>query len=151
MIEYFTTNLWTIWLSISIICMIIEVNSGDFYVTCFAIGAIGSMIASLFPIPLWAQVLIWAVCTILSIYFIRPSLVRKFHGKEQERTSNADALIGRQGFVIEEIKADGHGYIKIDGDEWRSVSENGECIKVGEKVEIISKESIVMTVRRIIQ
>lgn len=149
MIEYLTANLWAVWLAVSIICMIIEVNSGDFYVTCFAIGALGAMLTSFFDLPLWVQVLAWAVFTVLSIYFIRPSLVNKFHKGGEQRLSNADALVGRQGIVIEEIKADGHGYIKLDGDEWRSVSFDGNAISVGTKVEIVSRESIVMTVREV--
>lgn len=147
MIDYFVSNLWSLWLSLSIICMIIEVNSGDFYVTCFAIGALGALVSSLFPVPLWLQVLVWVACAMLSIYFIRPSLVKKFHGEGKERASNADALIGRRGTVIEEIKADGHGYVKVDGDEWRSVSADSTSIPVGTMVEIVNRDSIIMTVK----
>ena len=39
-----------------------------------------------------------------------------------KRLSNVDALIGRVGVVIEDIKGESNGYVKIDGDEWRAVS-----------------------------
>ena len=43
MIDYISQNLWLFWTVITFLCLIMEVSSGDFYVTCFAIGAISSM------------------------------------------------------------------------------------------------------------
>ena len=40
MIAYLSTNLWTLWTIITVLCLIIELGSGDFFVTCFAIGAL---------------------------------------------------------------------------------------------------------------
>ena len=40
-------NLWLAWIVVSIVCLIIELNSGDLYFICFAIGAIVSMIFDL--------------------------------------------------------------------------------------------------------
>ena len=42
MIEFFTSNLWLIWVIISIVCLILELSSGDFFILCFAIGAAAS-------------------------------------------------------------------------------------------------------------
>ena len=39
MMEYISQNLWLFWTVIMFICLILELSSGDFYVTCFAIGA----------------------------------------------------------------------------------------------------------------
>ena len=39
MIEFFSTNVWLIWVIISIICLILELSSGDFFILCFAIGS----------------------------------------------------------------------------------------------------------------
>lgn len=145
MIEYLSANLWTLWAAIAIVCLIIELGSGDFFVTCFAIGALCSMVCSLLPLPLWLQLLVFAVASVCSIRFIRPSLLRRLHNR-QERLSNADALIGRQGRVIEPISAASAGYVKVDGDEWKAVSATGEAIAVGATVRIVARESIIVTV-----
>ncbi len=146
MIDYFVGNMWLVWLIVSIGLLLLELTSGDFYVICFAFGAVASIVGAAIGLPLWAQVLIWAVCSVLCLYFVRPSLVRRLHGKENERKSNVDALVGRQGIVIDTIAAGGFGYVKIDGDEWRSVSSDGSEIPVGTNVTVISRDSIILTV-----
>ena len=149
MIDYFVNNLWLAWLIVSVVCVIIEVTSFDFFVTCFAIGALGAMVSAIVGLPLWFQVLVWAVVSVLSIMFIRPALTSRIHANGDKRVSNADALIGREGKVIETIVADGFGYVKIDGDEWRSVAADGMEIAKGERVKVISRDSIILTVTKI--
>ncbi len=148
MFEYLANNLWALWLCIAVVCLIIELTSFDFYVTCFAIGALGGLTGAAVGLPLWAQALLWALVSILSICFVRPILTRHLHKPSRVRASNADALIGRRGVVIEAIRGGGYGYVKIDGDEWRSVSAGRETIPLGETVEVVSRESIILTVRR---
>ncbi len=149
MANYFIGNLWLVWLIISIVCVIIEMTSFDFFVTCFAIGALGAMVGAIVGLPLWMQIVVWAVISVLSIMFIRPVLTSHIHASDDKRVSNADALIGRTGTVIETIAADGFGYVKIDGDEWRSVAADGMEIAKGERVEVISRDSIILTVTKI--
>jgi len=149
MVEYFMNNLWLAWLVISIVCIIIEVTSFDFFVTCFAIGALGAMCGALVGLPFWMQILVWAVISLLSILFIRPVLTKRIHASADRRISNADALIGKEGRVIDAIEADGHGYVKIDGDEWRSVSSDHSRIDVGSRVRVVSRDSIILTVSKL--
>ncbi len=145
--EYLAGNMWTLWLVIAIVCLIIELTSFDFYITCFAIGALGAVAASLLRLPFWAQVVVWAVVSVASICFVRPVLTNHLHKRAHKRVSNADALIGRRGTVTETIKAGGYGYVKIDGDEWRSVTADGRGVEAGTGVEVVSRESIILTVR----
>jgi len=69
------------------------------------------------------------------------------HKGGDNRASNIDALIGRVGTVIESIEPNGNGYVKVDGDEWKAVSNSNEPILKGQKVEIIGRESIIVTVK----
>ena len=55
MIAYLSTNLWTLWTIIAVLCLIIELGSGDFFVTCFAIGALCALVATLAGLPLWVH------------------------------------------------------------------------------------------------
>ena len=81
-----------------------------------------------------------------SLFFLRPKALKRFRGGKT-RKSNADALDGKTGIVKEEIKTGGYGYVGIDGDMWRSISESGEAIPAGTKVVVISHESIILTVK----
>ena len=143
MIAYLVTHLWLIWTFIFLLCLILELSSGDFYVICLAVGAVVPIVVSFFT-PLWLQILLWALSSVFSIW-----LVRHLRTAGDARLSNADALIGRIGVVIADIPADASGYVKVDGDEWKAVSQNGMPITSGNRVEIVSRESIIVTVKLI--
>ena len=146
MLTFVYTNLWLFWLIVSLVCLIIEVSSGDFFFVCFALGALASLVCAIFDVPFIAQLLVWVVASIFCLVFVRPSLVRRLHDKK-ERKSNADALIGRTGTVTETIPANGHGYVQIDSDQWRSLSADGIEIPIGTNVTVVSRDSIILTVK----
>lgn len=100
----------------------------------------------IFGIPLWAQVLVFVIFSCLCVFCVRPLVVKYLHTDRRNRRSNADALLGREGVVIEPITAEKPGYVKIDGDEWRAVSKDGSNIDKGTIVKVVARESIVVTV-----
>ena len=144
--DYLLQHLWTIWAVVAMLCLILELSSGDFYVTCFGIGALCALVVSLFAVPFWAQVIVFAVFSVLSIYFLRPQLVALLHRGASHRVSNVDAIIGRVGIVTETIKAGDYGRVKLDGDDWKAQSDATEDLPVGTKVRIIGRESIIIRV-----
>ena len=70
--------------------------------------------------------------------------LRWLHKNDPNKASNADALLGRTGRVTETIKAGNSGYVQIDGDMWKAVSQKD--IAVGETVRVIGRESTIITV-----
>lgn len=146
MIQYFAEHLWQLWLIVSFICLILELTNGDFFIFCFAVGGIGGLAAALLTDVLWVQVVVFAVISLLSIFFVRPVILRYFH--KPGRKSNAEALIGRTGKVQEAIPANGFGYVQIDGDSWKARSVDGAAIAEGATVRVVKMESIIITVER---
>lgn len=146
MIDYLTSNLWLVWTLICVLALILEVSSGTFYLMCFAIGAACSIVVSLFATPFWLQVLVFAVGSAVCVFCVRPFAVRYLHPNHADRISNADALIGRTGTVVEPITAGQAGYVKVDGDEWRAVTADGSAFGRGDTVRIIARDSIIVTV-----
>lgn len=147
MIEYLQESLWLVWLLATVLALILEVSSGTFYLMCFAIGAACAIVSSLLGIPFWMQVVVFIVFSALSIFGVRPFVMRYLHRHEDTRLSNADALIGREGMLIEPITAEKAGYVRIDGDEWKAVSPSGP-IEKGTRVRVVGRESIIVTVER---
>lgn len=149
MFTYLIAHFWLLWLIASILLLILELCFGDFFVTCFALGALVSLVVSLFGVPFWLQVVVFAVGGVFFVYTLRPRLLRALHGKGEDRESNADALIGREGIVTEPITEEKDGYVKVDGDEWRAESIDGKPIGRDAKVRIVSMESIVVHVTKV--
>ena len=149
MIEYLLANMWQLWAVVSIICLILELSSGDFFIICFSIGAVFAIIAAALGLGIYWQLFIFAIFSLLSVLFVRPVALRYLHKNDDPRPSNADALIGRKGRVVEAIPADGFGRVAIDGDVWKAVSAAGTEIPRGANVSVKSMESITVTVEEI--
>lgn len=146
MLEYLSSNLWLVWTLACVFALILEVTSGTFYLMCFALGAACSIIASLLFTPLWIQVLVFAIGSALCVFGVRPFAMKYLHPHHDDRPSNADALIGRTGIVIEPIGPDHSGYVKVDGDEWKAIADTALTLDNGTHVKIVSRDSIIVKV-----
>lgn len=146
MIEYFSQNLWQVWAIIAVVCLILELFSGDFFILCFSMGAVVSLLAALCGASLTAQIILFAVASVLSVLFVRPVALKYFHRNDPERASNADALTGREGRVSKTIEAGGYGRVAIDGDDWKAVSADGSAIAKDTPVRVVDRDSIILTV-----
>ncbi len=147
MIDYLIANMWQVWAVIAIVCLILELSSGDFFIICFSIGAVFSLISAVLGLNIYWQILVFAIFSLLSVLFVRPVALRYLHKNDPNKLSNADALMGRTGRVTEEIKADASGYVQIDGDLWKAVSESN--IAEGTTVRVVGRESTILTVEQL--
>lgn len=149
MLELISNNAWLAWVLVAILCLIVELGSGDLFVICFSIGALFASATSALGLGLVPQIIVFAVVSFLSIYFFRPAAKRWLHRNDEDRPSNADALMGRTGRVSETIEAGGYGRVAIDGDDWKATSVGGVAIAKGQHVRVVSMESIILTVEMV--
>lgn len=141
---------YQIWLIAAIVLVIIELLTSGFGVICFAVGALFSALAAFLGVDslVW-QLLIFAVASVLCFIFLRPVVLRFLDKKSKDVKTNADALIGKMAIVSETIDSSANqGRVAVDGDDWKAVSADGSVINKGEKVEIVSRDSIILTVKK---
>ena len=141
---------YQIWLIAAIVLVIIELLTAGFGVICFAVGALFSALAAFLGVDslVW-QLLIFAVASVLCFIFLRPVVLRLLDKKSKDVKTNADALIGKTAMVSETIDSSANqGRVAVDGDDWKAVSADGSVINKGEKVEIVSRDSIILTVKK---
>ena len=146
MIEYLAQHLWQMWAVVAVICLILELTAGDFFIICFSIGSVFAAITAALGGGIYLQLLMFAVFTLISLFWVRPFAQRYLHKGEDNRVSNADALINRQGRVVETVKADGFGRVQIDGDIWKAVTNEPADISEGRNVRVVGRESTIITV-----
>ena len=139
-------EIWHIWAIVATLFVIGEMLTAGFALICFAVGAVGGAIGAVAGASLEWQLGIFALATLVAFLAVRP-LLKRLSAKDEVPT-NADALIGRTAKVTECIEVGGRGRVAIDGDIWQAESSEQSDILEGEKVEIISRESIILTVRR---
>ncbi|PKM92779.1 MAG: NfeD family protein, partial [Elusimicrobia bacterium HGW-Elusimicrobia-4] len=80
-----------------------------------------------------------------AIIFSRP-LVNKLM-KKPTRPANVDALINQEAVVLEEIKPNKFGRVKIEGEEW--LAESSEEIQKGSQVKIIEVKGVRLLVKKV--
>ncbi len=137
------------WLIAGILLFLIEIFTPVFFAASLGIGAFVAALAAFFGASLEMQLLLFSIVSVLSIFIIRP-LIKKYFYSANEVTTNAEALIGKIGTVIQKVDASGLGRVAIDGDEWQFVQkEENPLLGKGDKVRVVSRESIILTVESI--
>ena len=149
MIDYLAQHLWQMWAIVAVVCLIMELMAGDFFIICFSIGAVFAAIVAAIGGGFYIQLATFALFTLISLFWVRPFAKRYLRKGEDNRVSNADALLDRQGRVVETVKADGYGRVQIDGDVWKAVTHEKADIPEGSNVRVVGRESTIITVETI--
>lgn len=141
---------WHIWVIIALICFVIEIFTTGFAIACLSIGALASAIACALDLPVIWQIIVFAVFTFLAFVLVRPAVQKYLYRSASRQKTNADALVGKRGRVTSDISPlTGYGRVAIDGDDWKAVSVDGTLIEKGRAVEVVSVDSIIITVKTI--
>lgn len=139
------------WLIAAAILVIIELLTTTYAALCFVGGCLAAMICAICDGGLQLQLLLAAIGSLVTFAAGKPLL--QHYGLLQRRRiepSNMDALIGRTCTVSERIGGvENPGRVRIDGDNWQAVSNDGAPIEVGTSVRVIRYDSIILTVKRV--
>lgn len=147
MIEFLSQNLWQMWTIVAIICLILELSSGDLFIICFSFGSVFAAVLAALGLNIYYQLGAFSIFSLICLFWVRPIAKRYLHKNESNRLSNADALIGRKGRVVETIFRGGYGRVQIDGDIWKAVSTEENDIPKETTVVVISRSSTIITVQ----
>lgn len=135
--------MWQIWLIISGVCFVVEMATVGFFVFWFGIGALISMIVSMFcPENILLQSIVFLVSSVILLLFTKP-LVNKFTKKDKKIETNAYSIIGKKGIVVQDINPIfGVGQIKVSGEVWSSKTDNGTKIEKGSEIKVIRIDGV---------
>lgn len=108
-----------IWLGICLLLILGETLIGDLSMLMLAGGALAAAGVSLADVPLWGQVVVWAVVTLSLIVTVRPFLRKKMLSdtSHEEVESGPKALAGKTAVVVEEITGN-TGLVQVSGELW---------------------------------
>ena len=60
MIEYLAQHLWQMWAVVAVVCLILELTAGDFFIICFSIGSVFAAITAALGGGIYLQLLMFA-------------------------------------------------------------------------------------------
>ena len=142
--------MWQVWLIIAGVCFIIEMATVGFFVFWFGIGALLSMLISIFcPENILLQSIVFVVSSVILLFLTKP-LVDRFTRKDKKVETNAYSIIGKKGIVIQDINSTyGIGQVKISGEVWSAKSYDNDIIKKGSQIEVVKIEGVKAVVKPI--
>lgn len=141
---------WHYWLIVGIVMFIAEIFTTGFFIMWFGVGAFVAALVAALGAGLTAQLISFVVVSLVLTVSSRTIFKRFFLGRAQGRelATNVDALVGATAVVKEQIDNDkGEGLVKIGGEEWSAVSEDGSVIPPGSKVQVVRIEGVKAVVR----
>ena len=143
-------DIWIYWVIAALALFIVELLTTGFAVICLAIGALGGAAAALIGWDIEIQVLAFAILSLIALIGVRPVLKRTLFRKGEKVATNVDAIIGKRGTVCIDIKSDDdNGRVVIDGLDWRAKSVDNKPLPTGTKVEVVERDSVILTVKKL--
>lgn len=122
-----------IWLVLLITFVVAEASTVSVVSLWFAAGALVSLVTALLGGPVWLQILLFVVVSAALLLALRPVVKKLFTPKLTP--TNVDAVIGKEGIVIEPIdNVQSAGRVKLGANEWSARSSDGQPIEVGTRI-----------------
>lgn len=135
------------WLIVVVVMLICEIFSMGLTTIWFSIGAVVSAITSVFGAPLWLQIMLFCVVSVVVMLLVRP-FAMKVIDKNRTKT-NVDALVGQQVTVLETIDNQKEiGRVMLNQVEWMARSTENVVIEAGERVKIDSVSGVKLMVSK---
>ncbi len=138
-----------IWFLVGLVLLLLEFILPGLIVAFFGVGAwVVAIICLFIDISLNTQLLIFIICSVLSLLLLRKWLKGVFMGhvvSKQDVKENLEEFVGQRAVVKERIVPNGRGKVEFRGTDWQA--EADEEIAEGTAVKIVGKENITLKVK----
>lgn len=136
-----------LWAGAALLFFIAEIFTAGFFLVCFGIGAVAAAILAAFGIDILWQFVAFIGVSALSVVLIRPFANRI--GSHSHNAVGIDRVVGKQAVVLEEINPLlASGRVRVEREEWRADSADGETIPKDEVVEVVRVSGTRLFVKR---
>ena len=137
-----------VWLIILVVLIITELMTLGLTTIWFGAGALAAIAVALPGGPVWLQILVFTVVSLVLLFSTRPLAVKYFN-KNRTKT-NVESLIGREGVVKKEIdNLAGKGQVVIGGMEWTVRAAGNAAIPEGTIVVIRAVSGVKLIVEAV--
>lgn len=137
----------SLWLVLLVAFLVFEAISVAITSIWFAVGALAALICSLLGGPLWLQIVLFFLVSILSLILTKP-LVKKYVNSAAVST-NFDRIIGMDAVVTDEINnLKARGAVLVDGKTWTARSSDESVIEKDSIVKVVKIDGVKLIVSK---
>jgi membrane protein implicated in regulation of membrane protease activity len=137
---------WWIWVVAGFFLLVIEMVSTTLHVGFFGAGAffVGLLVGLGWDGPLWQQLLIFTASSLISLFFIRPPLMRRLRLNE---TKVVDTLVGEEALPTAEIAVGGIGKAELRGSTWNARNVGSTPLSRGQRATVERVEGLLLHIK----
>lgn len=138
-----------IWNIIALLLLIIEATTVGFIYIFFSIGCFISSLVSLLTPSIGIQVIIMCITSIVGIIYCRKILQNHFEVNKEIKSSNINAIIGKNGIVTKAITSNNIGLVKVEGEVWSAISIDSNTLVEGTNIIVAGINGVKLIVRKL--
>lgn len=114
-----------IWGILFVILVVVEIATMGLTTIWFAFGSLLAVILAALNAPLWLQIIVFIIVSLVLLFFTRPIALKYFNNARTK--TNAESLVGEIALVTEAIdNLKGQGTVFIHGQEWSARTANDD-------------------------
>ncbi len=137
---------WWLWVLVGFLLLCLEFVAVSMHVGLFAVGAfvVAIVVGLGVEMPVWAQIVLFTVTSLLSFFFLRPLIMSRLKLDEKKVV---DSLVGEQAITLEDIAAGGNGRAEMRGTTWNARNIGETDLVRGQRCVVAAVEGLVIHVR----
>ena len=136
-----------LWIVSAIVFIVVEAMTSGLVSIWFAAGSLAALVLAVIDAPLWSQLTVFLLVSLVCFLFIRKFAAR--HIGKKSTSTNMDRIIGKEVTVTETVNNKSQtGKAKINDIEWSIKSSNGDIIEKGETATVEGIEGVCLLVKK---
>ena len=139
---------WWHWAVLGLFLAALEIlTPGGFYLLFFGLGGLAVSVLALLGIggPLWLQVLLFSLFSIVSVALFRNPLLRMMQRKTEGNT-RAETLVGELAIPVTAIEPGAVAKAELRGTTWTARNRGTRAIAAGCRCKVVQVDGLVITI-----
>lgn len=139
---------WWLWLVLGFALLLVEVSTpGGFYLFFFGLASIAVAVVAFSGLvePLWLQGLLFAVLSVVALFFLRKPMQERF-GRALTGPP-VDSLVGETAVALKDIAAGDIGQAELRGTNWNAKNVGAAALAQGQRCRVEQIDGLMLLVR----
>jgi inner membrane protein len=139
---------WWIWVLVGFALLAVEFASTTMHIGFFAAGAflVAAMVGLGWDGPLWAQLLVFTVASLLALLVFRPIVMRRLKLRDGD-SKPVDDLVGDTATALDDIAVAGIGKVEMRGSTWTARNVGASPVTKGQRCAIERIDGLTLQIR----
>lgn len=139
---------WWMWVVAGLVLLVLEIATPGLFFLFFGAAAVlvGLLDLAIPESPLWVELLVFAILSIVSLLVFRGPLARRLRSRTSSE-SEKDPIVGEMGTASESIAVGEVGKVELRGTSWNARNIGSIDLSVGTRFRVDGLDGLTLHVR----